>query len=382
MYSSLKSFHLTYFGAYYFPMPNYMAPIFLINEDTGEQVARLIGEWGENFTDCYLDLPDYVTEKGHYILDIPEGAITDEFDNELPALQFRYWVDGSGNVEIPVETVLADPGDGTTVASIDMITLTFPNMISAYGDGPMSESVEVTLNGEPVETNVSYPYDYETMNASQVGARFDPPLTEAGDYEIFFPARAFNLGVDFNETRYSNEFKLTYTVVPEMGITGVRPADESELAVLKEITVKMASASYVESTEGITSVVGTLTDGIPEGESGPEAGWIFTENSPLSFTFTPVDEAGDPMEISVFEGETLYVTLPEGLFKLTSDPTQESGKLVLAYAGLETTGCAGIDADDPTIEIFTLEGIRVDRMEPGRLYIVRKGGSVSRLLKR
>ena len=372
-YPSLTEFHLTFMGSHYFPETNGFFPIYLKNEDTGENVAQLRGLEGGAYTDIYLVLPEPVTAKGHYILDIPEGAIYDYDDYDMPAMKFRYWVDGSGTVEVPQETLYAYPSDGSTVAKLDKIILDFPNMTEVFASGPQKNDIKVTCNGEEVDTNISFSFD-NTNYTSEINVLFNPALTAEGNYEIYFPAYVFSLGATQFDTRWNYEFTLHYTVAPEMRIESITPANGSELEVLDKITVKLVSGSILQNEEEITTVIGTLVDSVPQGAEGPEAFWSGSAKSALEYVLTPCDALGQPMEIQIPVGETLFVMLPAGLFTLPSDTSAESPAVMLAYSCTETTGIDSINLNNEEIEIYTIDGIRVNEMQPGKLYIIRSAG--------
>ena len=245
IYSSLSEFHLVFLSTNYYPETNALYPIYLKNEKTGETVAKLRGQDGGAATDIYLILPERITEKGHYILDIPEGAIYDALDNDLPAMQFRFWVDGSGTGETPQETVYTDPADGSTVTSLSTILIGFPDMTEVYANGSEKDNVVVTRNGETVETTVSYSFD-NSIADSEIYMSFSPALTEAGNYEIYVPAYVFNLGITQFDTRWNKEFTLHYTVTPESGIDNIKLADEAaEIYTLEGIRVSDMKAGHI-----------------------------------------------------------------------------------------------------------------------------------------
>lgn len=373
-YPSLTEFHLIFTGSHYFPDLNSFYPIYLKNEETGENVAQLSGVEGSAYTDIFLVLPEPVTAEGHYILDIPEGAIYDYDDYDMPAMQFRYWVDGSGTVEVPQETVYADPENGSTVAALSEVVLTFPGMSEVFASGPQKKDIKVTCDGEEVETEVSFNFD-SSIDVSQIIMNFSPALTDEGNYQIYVPSYVLSLGITQFDTRWNNEFTLSYTVAPEMEILSISPADGSELEELSNIKITLASASILQDVEGISTVIGSYENGVPSGEAGPENSWTGNAVSALQYILTPVDANGDAIEIEAPEGQTLFVLLPAGLFTLESDDSAESEAITLAYVGKFTTGIDSI-VNDEDAEIYTLDGIRVNDMKPGNIYVIRKGNKM------
>lgn len=237
VYAALQSFRLMFHSSY-FPETNANYPIYLKNEVTGENVAQLKGVDGTAVYDIYLNLPEVLTEEGHYILDIPEGAIYDYNDTDYPAMQFRYWISKEGDVVIEEENVYTTPANGSTVAQIEDIVITFPDMTEVFSNGPSQKDITVKCGGEAVDAKFSF--SISGVDQSDIKMIFNPALTEDGDYEISFPAQVFNLGVTQFETRWSNAFTLTYKVDSSLKVedVDVEGTSEAEIFTVEGIRVK------------------------------------------------------------------------------------------------------------------------------------------------
>lgn len=213
----------------------------LVNEKTGETVATFTVEEGGGMYDVNLTLPEAYTVPGTYLVKIPDNAISDYNDSDWPAANFRYVIDESISPEDPKETVTATPETGSSVSTLESVMLLFPNMSEVYANGPEKDNVTVKKNGEATDIKGAFSFDSATMDADQLKLTFTPAITEAGDYEIYVPARALSLYASTFDSRYSYEFTLNYTV-------------KGALAEGTKITVAPLTYKVVSGTEHTLSV--------------------------------------------------------------------------------------------------------------------------------
>lgn len=314
----------------------------LVNEETGQTVARFSVEEGGGMRDVILTLPEPYTVPGTYLVNIPDNGICGYDDVDWPAASFRYVIDGSVTPEDPQETVSAYPESGTSVTSLDEILLYFPNIAEVYASGPAKDNVTVTRDGNPTDITATFNLDPTTMDTGEIGLRLSPALTETGEYEIHVPARALSLSVATFDSRYNYEFTLKYTVKGPLAdgtkikiepltykvVSGVEhtlsvtfPSDESEYSGVTAIpahveyegeqytVVEVGYLSFSE-VKGITSIT------IPETVT-TIAGAAFWESSLSEITIpSSVTTIGE----SAFENTNLTeIVIPESVLSLGDD---------------------------------------------------------------
>ena len=90
------------------------------------------------------------------------------------------------------------------------------------------------------------------------------------------------------------------------------------------------------------------------------------------------------MPISLEKDADYYVVLPAGLFRLASSYNTVSERIILHYTNGESGAVEIVEADgaDTPKEYYTIDGRRVAEPESGRLYIVRQGSKVSKVIVR
>lgn len=231
----IQSFTLTYDRTGLLPEGNiYVKPI-LVNEVTSDTVATFKVLEGAGLHDVLLSLDEPYKVPGKYLLKIPAGAISDYNDEEWPEAQFRYVIDSAITPEKPQENVVADPESGSTVGALSSLVVYFPNMQGIYANGPEKDKVKISKDGQTIEIAASFDYDSSTMADGEMGIRFTPAITEPGEYSIYVPANALSMEISTFDSRYNNEFTLTYTV------TGL-PADGTKITVAP-LTYKVVSSA-------------------------------------------------------------------------------------------------------------------------------------------
>lgn len=208
----IESFSVTYTRTGLFPEGYGSNKPVLVNEETGATVATFsVGEGGGMY-DVTLSLAEAYTEPGTYLVRIPANAISDFNDDDWPAADFRYVIDSSIVVVDPVETVIATPASESTVSTLSEVLLTFPDIAEVYANGPEKDNVVVKKNGETTEIKGAFSFDAAAMAANEMTLSFTPAITEAGEYEIYVPARALNLYASSFDSRHNYEFTIKYTV--------------------------------------------------------------------------------------------------------------------------------------------------------------------------
>lgn len=105
------------------------------------------------------------------------------------------------------ENVTADPADGSVLATLSKITLTWENETSVDNNG--SAAITVTDAAGTVVVNEAVS-DYGT-EVNQMVITFADITTE-GTYTVNFPAERYSFLREGGETAYSEAFTLTYTI--------------------------------------------------------------------------------------------------------------------------------------------------------------------------
>lgn len=314
----------------------------LVNETSGETVAIFNVEEGGGMRDVTLTLAETYTEAGTYLVRIPDQAICGSNDDDWPAADFRYVIDPSIPVVVPQENVNASPESGSSVKVLDKVLLTFPDVSEVYASGPEKDHVIVKYDGEATDIKATFELNSSTMETGQIGLNFTPAITATGEYEIYVPARALSLSASTFDSRFNDEFTLTYTVTgplaegtkikagdlyykvlsgTDMTLSVTWPEKDSEYSGIKEIpaqveyegdTYTVTEVGYIAFSEikGISSI--KIPDTVTKIDEG-----AFWESSLSEITIpASVKEIGE----SAFENTRIKeITIPETVEVLGSD---------------------------------------------------------------
>lgn len=159
----------------------------------------------------------------YWTVNIPAGIVFDAAATEVgyqagrtnAALTYDYTV---GKEVVTPEIVVADPADGSTVASLSTITLTFTQQQYA-GTGMTEEQATIkNAEGEIVSSFGIERTEFGT-DFNQMVVKLKEALSQDGTYTIEFPAGFFSFGESGNVN--SKAFTLTYTIDTSLGINGV-----------------------------------------------------------------------------------------------------------------------------------------------------------------
>ena len=308
-----------------------------------------------------VSAPEEITEAGTYAISVPAGAFstTDGRTNEAFTTMFTI-TEPAGPADTFVYTSVV-PADGSEVAELSSITVTYPQWVCDYINETPFNVVDAESN---VVTTASLTYN---DNWEDVVIVLEEPITAEGTYTITVPAgyiysnegydpSAADKGVS-NGAIYNPEFTLTYTVkaasepINTFVYTSVNPANESVVKELGNITITFPAwvtnevndtpINVINSEDG--STVTTATLGYPLGEGYdkvvlklPEAvktngtytitvpeGYIYDYDDAIcnpEFTLTyTVDTVNGISTVTIdsLEGKTIY----------TIDGRKVSGKL-------------------------------------------------------
>ena len=231
-----------------------------------------------------VSAPEEITEAGTYAISVPAGAFstTDGRTNEAFTTMFTI-TEPAGPADTFVYTSVV-PADGSEVAELSSITVTYPQWVCDYINETPFNVVDAESN---VVTTASLTYN---DNWEDVVIVLEEPITAEGTYTITVPAgyiysnegydpSAADKGVS-NGAIYNPEFTLTYTVkaasepINTFDYKSVDPANESVVKELGDITITFPAnvanevtdtpINVINSEDG--STVTTATLGYPLGE--------------------------------------------------------------------------------------------------------------------
>ena len=231
-----------------------------------------------------VSAPEEITEAGTYAISVPAGAFstTDGRTNEAFTTMFTI-TEPAGPADTFVYTSVV-PADGSEVAELSSITVTYPQWVCDYINETPFNVVDAESN---VVTTASLTYN---DNWEDVVIVLEEPITAEGTYTITVPAgyiysnegydpSAADKGVS-NGAIYNPEFTLTYTVkaasepINTFVYKSVDPANESVVKELGDITITFPNwvtnevndtpINVINSEDG--STVTTATLGFPLGE--------------------------------------------------------------------------------------------------------------------
>lgn len=167
-----------------------------------------------------LDTP--VTEAGEYVLVCEENLFYDGMtDEDFPEYRFAYVVDGSGVIPYEPEVIYSDPEENVAVGQLDEIVLTFDNIDQAYQNREVLAGISALDASGNAVAACAFFYDPNTMSGNEIGIRLSEPVTASGTYTITLPRRAFTLGGNMSDARFSNATTLTYLVDSSLSIGSV-----------------------------------------------------------------------------------------------------------------------------------------------------------------
>ena len=224
----------------------------LTNALTGALVATgtLSNDWDEP-NSVFITLSDEVTDGGNYRLFIKGGAFGDadyyysEYEEGRcnPNLTYNYTIKRKPSTG--ADTVETDPADGSTVTSLHVIRISYPdesNVMSNYNDEPLqlfdqTGNIVAEISSEEVGND---PEQGNTMICT-----LPEEITAEGVYTLFVPAAFF--AFDWWE-RECSEQRFSWTVVANPASVG-QIANESEFDVYTLTGVRVIHAKQLSDTD-------------------------------------------------------------------------------------------------------------------------------------
>ena len=315
-----------------------------------------------------VSAPEEITEAGTYAISVPAGAFstTDGRTNEAFTTMFTI-TEPAGPADTFVYTS-AVPADGSEVAELSSITVTYPQWVCDYINETPFNVVDAESN---VVTTASLTYN---DNWEDVVIVLEEPITAEGTYTITVPAgyiysnegydpSAADKGVS-NGAIYNPEFTLTYTVkaasepINTFVYKSVDPANESVVKELGDITITFPAnvanevtdtpINVINSEDG--STVTTATLGFPLGEG--------------------YDKVVLRLTAAVKENGTYTITVPEG-YIYDYDEAICNPAFTLTYTVDTVNGISTVTIDSLEGKtIYTIDGRKVSGKLQRGAYII------------
>ena len=315
-----------------------------------------------------VSAPEEITEAGTYAISVPAGAFStaDGRTNEAFTTMFTI-TEPAGPADTFVYTSVV-PADGSEVAELSSITVTYPQWVCDYINETPFNVVDAESN---VVTTASLTYN---DNWEDVVIVLEEPITAEGTYTITVPAgyiysnegydpSAADKGVS-NGAIYNPEFTLTYTVkaasepINTFDYKSVDPANESVVKELGDITITFPAnvanevtdtpINVINSEDG--STVTTATLGFPLGEG--------------------YDKVVLRLTAAVKENGTYTITVPEG-YIYDYDEAICNPEFTLTYTVDTVNGISTVTIDSLEGKtIYTIDGRKVSGKLQRGAYII------------
>lgn len=315
-----------------------------------------------------VSAPEEITEAGTYAISVPAGAFstTDGRTNEAFTTMFTI-TEPAGPADTFVYTSVV-PADGSEVAELSSITVTYPQWVCDYINETPFNVVDAESN---VVTTASLTYN---DNWEDVVIVLEEPITAEGTYTITVPAgyiysnegydpSAADKGVS-NGAIYNPEFTLTYTVkaasepINTFDYKSVDPANESVVKELGDITITFPANVANEVTDTPINVINS------------EDGSTVT-TATLGF---PLGEGHDKVVLrltaAVKENGTYTITVPEG-YIYDYDEAICNPEFTLTYTVDTVNGISTVTIDSLEGKtIYTIDGRKVSGKLQRGAYII------------
>ena len=315
-----------------------------------------------------VSAPEEITEVGTYAISVPAGAFstTDGRTNEAFTTMFTI-TEPAGPADTFVYTSVV-PADGSEVAELSSITVTYPQWVCDYINETPFNVVDAESN---VVTTASLTYN---DNWEDVVIVLEEPITAEGTYTITVPAgyiysnegydpSAADKGVS-NGAIYNPEFTLTYTVkaasepINTFDYKSVDPANESVVKELGDITITFPANVANEVTDTPINVINS------------EDGSTVT-TATLGF---PLGEGYDKVVLKLAEAVktngTYTITVPEG-YIYDYDEAICNPEFTLTYTVDTVNGISTVTIDSLEGKtIFTIDGRKVSGKLQRGAYII------------
>lgn len=363
---TLKDLKLTYYDDW--TDLTLVNKVIMIN---GEEVA--INGYGD-FGELTITLINQITEAGEYSIVIPVGTFRLDSldDNEL--FSFSITVTGTGNPDTPGDDddddnmgelagIPADfsvtPGENANIDELSVIRI----VDDYYGYIRVSENARLYIDGK----SVSFTTEVGGDDDNTLTITLDTPVTEEGEHTIQMPEGFFRYMI------YNSE-EFGWSVV--IGNGSDDNPEPGQTIVPEGVTINPEPGSKIESLTSLSVAVDDM-----------EELYCKNDNIFVNYAKTSISpKYGNPIELTLTDPKTesgiYWITIPANTIMDSYGTYLENP--IQFWIEVDTT--VGLNQTpetmNETIEIMTIDGIRVDHMVKGNLYIVRNGSKISKHLAR
>ena len=257
-----------------------------------------------------ISVAETITASGFYAINVPEGAFSNQEGRTNEAFTTTFSIVAPANSFVYTK---AEPENGTTVESLSVIKLTYPEYVTQQ---PVTEQIPVVNEKGETVTTATLSADFDAWDV--INITLAKEITANGTYSLTIP-EAY-LGNDYFDSSqedknasggalYNPEFTLTYTV------------ENAPLEPLAPTSITPAAGETVSSFTAATLTFDT--------EIGYDSEKIVEINDRNRNTYTAsVTVEGNTATISVEEPitQTGYytITIPAGAFTAENGRTNEA----------------------------------------------------------
>ncbi|MCH5220762.1 MAG: hypothetical protein J1F05_00310 [Muribaculaceae bacterium] len=338
----------------------------LIDEESVAFKTEITGN-SDNVIEITLETP--IVEEGVHTINIPANSFEygDEYDT-VGEFKFSLIVkaeEPEPDPEIIPRSYSVTPEPGSTVAEIKTITLT--TISSDYINAPsLTGALKIGTDIDNLQTvayTVAITPDGKTLTYTLVS-----PITEDGRYFVKIPSGSFDIDEWGEETNNPFEFVL-YVEAEEIEDPEIIPSSYS---------VEPTPGSTVSEIKTIS-----LTSTVDYPSRPYTTAKLYINEEPVEFTgsasghtvtytlTTPITETG-----------RYVVRIPASSFDTDEDwdETNDLFEFVLYVDSTTKLIDEVVSADNAKREIYNIQGVRVENVQPGNIYIIRQGGKSTKVL--
>lgn len=280
------------------------------------------------------------------------------------------------------------PASGAQLASFDGVTVSYPEPVSIVLSHPDIKVVEGSLvAGVPVGNVISvddwyaqikpdnkvmiFPADYD-------GYTSPIRMEKDKNYYICIPAGIVKNAAGALNEAFIIEYKGSYEA-PRIVIESITPPnDATNLGVLETIAFTFSESVTLKDSK-LSSI--KICSGSPDGNAVAVDQWWALNGVKVgtAISIFAGDYDGYTCPVVLAPNTDYYVNIPAGLFALTSSLSTINDAIVLHYRN-ESTDLTVLSA--PQEQIYTLQGLKIDKPQPGQLYIMLKNGQARKFIAR
>lgn len=219
------------------------------DNDGTEETHCAAAQWkrgetdADGYTELLIDVPMKMRGLGRLKVTLENLDIDDNYSDHADDVSALYF----SHVN-PTEVFTSTPAQGSTVGTVEEITLTWNHPLIASVGNMASEAVIVNrATNEPVAVTYSYPSDERSITLTPAS-----PIDADGTYDLLIDEG--ELVFNDNPASGNNPIALGFTVDPSLGIAGltISETDDVEVVNLSGVVVRRGKGS--STLEGLTGI--------------------------------------------------------------------------------------------------------------------------------